>query len=289
MAHGHSVVDSDKYFTIDPVTREVANKSGKLVLIQHDHNSERITLALPKEIDGHDMTLCNSVKIHYINVEFAERELEEGGTVYEPTGKEYKGVYETDDIGVDPANADNVICSWLVSRNATQYVGKLNFVARFSCIADDGTEEYGWSSDIYEGIVITEGIYNSDVIVEEYADVLEKWRQELVLANVVEQYTPEEARAELGAAAKFTANATITTAWTVDTAPYSQTVNVAGIMATDDLHIYPVYSNDVETGIAQREAWSMVYRAEPKDGAIYFECYEEAPAVEIPVRIEVIR
>lgn len=245
MAHDHTVNDSDKHFSIDPVTRKIVNECGKVVLMQHDHNSERFTFSVPKEVEGHDMTLCNRIYIHYLNVELAElgeeddekakvEQVEIDGVVYAPTGTVYADIDESTDVKVDTSDKTKVVCSWLISRNATQLVGELNFVVRFACIDDDGTEVYGWSTDIYEGIFISPGIYNTNVIVEEYSDILEKWRQDLVLANVVKQYTPQQARAELGAAGMTKTTVTLSMGgWSNK----KQTVSVAA--ATADNVVIP--------------------------------------------------
>ena len=50
MAHTHDVIDYDKHFVIDPVTRQIDNKSGKIVLMQNDHNSERFTFEIPRYV-----------------------------------------------------------------------------------------------------------------------------------------------------------------------------------------------------------------------------------------------
>lgn len=163
MAIRHGVKDSDKHFIIDPVTRTVKNESGKLVLIQYDHNSERFTFECPRFVDDHDMSLCNRVEIHYIN-----------------TGANSKstGIYEVDDLQIS-SETNTVTCSWLVSQNATQHVGKLNFIIRFACIAEDSTIEYAWNTSIYSDIVISKGIYNGEEFIEDYVDVLETWKQDL--------------------------------------------------------------------------------------------------------------
>lgn len=170
MAHEHSVFDNDKHFKIDPVTRQIENTSGKVVLIQHDHDSERFTFEIPKTVEDHDMSKCNVVQIHYLNIEAA-------------TGMNNADIYEVDDLQVsnkfDPLGDDVVVCSWLISRNATQFVGSLNFVVRFKCVEDDGTVSYEWATAIHKGIAVSDSIYNSDVISSEYADVLEKWRASL--------------------------------------------------------------------------------------------------------------
>lgn len=168
MAHQHPVYDTDKHFSIDPVTRKITNECGKLNIQQYDHDSERFTFEIPKEVDGHDMSKCNVVQIHYLNIEAANK------------SNKYAGIYEVDDLqtGTDDA-ADIVFGSWLISGNATQYVGSLNFVVRFACVADDGTVEYAWNTAIHSTITIGEGICNSDAVATEYADILEQWRQEL--------------------------------------------------------------------------------------------------------------
>ena len=167
MAHLHSVYDTDKHFTIDPITRDITNKSSKVTLMQYDHNSERFTFEIPRMIEGHDMTLCNCVRIHFINI---------GNT---KTNKS-EGVYEVDDIQISPDSEDVIIFSWLIKRSATEYNGSLNFAVRFYCIAEDSTVDYSWGTNIFSGIKISNGLDNSDVIVDDYIDVLEKWKNEVL-------------------------------------------------------------------------------------------------------------
>ena len=66
---GHAIIDSDARFTINPITRAILNEtSRKTILIQGDHNSERYTFEMPMYVEGHDMTLCNRVEVHYLNI-----------------------------------------------------------------------------------------------------------------------------------------------------------------------------------------------------------------------------
>ena len=160
MAHEHDVQDSDKRFVIDPATRTIKNESGKIVLIQGDHNSERFTFETPRYVDGHDMTKCNTVKIHYLNAT-------------EP------GVYEAGDLRVDPDNSELVIFTWLISGNATMQNGPLNFAVKFACV-NNGVTEYAWGTGVYSGLTVGMSIDNSDIIVQEYADILEQWKSEIL-------------------------------------------------------------------------------------------------------------
>lgn len=85
-----------------------------------------------------------------------------------------------------------------------------------------------------------------------------------------------------------TFTATLGTAWT-GSGPYTQTVAVSGILASDMPHITPVYSTDNATAIAQKEAWNCVSKAEAAAGGIKFTCFEYKPGAEIPIQIEVMR
>lgn len=165
MAHLHSVYDTDSHFSINIVTRALKNEaSTKVTVMQYDHNSERFTFEIPRYIEEHDMSLCNRVEVHYQN----------GAN---------SGVYEVDDLDVSPNGDDVVICSWLISQNATQNAAALDFRLTFKCVADDGTLEYVWSTAMHKGISVSSGIHNSEIIVEQYADVLEQWKNELEAAG----------------------------------------------------------------------------------------------------------
>lgn len=171
MAHKHSVYDSDAHFIIDPITR-VAKKdpNHKAMVIQFDHNSERFTFEVPRYIEGHDMSTCNKVEVHYLN--------------YEPkTKQEIKGVYTSDDLQISPDDDGIVICSWLISAGATQLVGTLSFVVRFCCV-DGTTSTYAWNTALAT-VNVSKGIDGSAAAIADYSDVLEKWKAELFNAGYI--------------------------------------------------------------------------------------------------------
>ena len=85
MSHYHPIYDSDKHFLIDTITRDIINESSKITIMQYDHNSERFTFEIPRLVEGHDMSLCNSVRIHFINIGSAKAD------------SNY-GIYEVDDL-----------------------------------------------------------------------------------------------------------------------------------------------------------------------------------------------
>lgn len=166
MAHKHSVYDSDNHFSIDPMTRNITNTGSKVIIAQYDHNSERFTFEIPRYVEEHDMSLCNRVEIHYINVDASTRE-------------QATGVYEIEDLQIAPEDEEVVILSWLISQNATSHAGTLNFLIRFACLTDD-VIDYQWFTTIHSGISITSGMINSEDIVEQYTDILEQWERRVV-------------------------------------------------------------------------------------------------------------
>lgn len=171
MAHKHSVYDSDSHFMINPTTR-VIKGTAKNTLIQLDHNSERFTFELPRLVEGHDMSVCDKVEVHFLASDSA-------------TGESFKGLYEVNDLQVSPDSDDVVIFSWLISQNATQYVGTLSFLIRFVCLTDD-VVDYAWHTAIYSGISISSSYNHSATVAQEYVDLLEQWRQKAPEIDLVE-------------------------------------------------------------------------------------------------------
>lgn len=165
MPHVNKIYDSDPHFTINPITRQIKNDSNqKTTLIQNDHNSERFSFSMPKFIEGHDMTECNRVEIHYKNNGFED-------------------VCEVKDLQTSPDDEETVVFSWLLSNNATKNEGKLEFSVRFACINDDGSVDYAWHTAIHNGISISKGMNNSEAVVDDNSDVLAQWKDELFGAS----------------------------------------------------------------------------------------------------------
>lgn len=169
--HEHTVTDHDSYFVIDPDSRVIENASQtENTVMQYDHNSEKFTFELPRYIEGHDMTLCNRVRVHFNNIE-----LDEFGI---PVA-ENADVAELYDLAVCPDDSDNVRCSWSIARQATQLAGTLNFLVQFECIDDTGASVYEWHTDIYTDAVVKKGLNNAEQAVIEYSNVLEQWYQRI--------------------------------------------------------------------------------------------------------------
>ena len=171
MAHIHPVIDDDKHFIINPDTRKIEFAGDTMpTLIQFDHNSERFTFEIPKEIDGHDMTLCNKVQVHFININ--KDNLEE----FNPS------IYESTDLGPNGAG-DKLLFTWLIDQSATLLAGPLNFALRFMCTSeeenDDGEIEvvldYSWNTHPHEGVFVSNGFDNNEVLSNKYYEVVDQW------------------------------------------------------------------------------------------------------------------
>lgn len=304
MIHEHIVQDSDKHFSIDPVTREIVNESGKLVLVQGDHKSEQFTFSIPRYVDGHDMSQCNMVQVHYTNTDSETKAVNED-------------VHETSDLRISPDGEDTVIFSWLITANATQYVGSLVFSISYNCVSENGEIEYSWNTVDYTEISIKPRHNNSESVVTTYPDVLAKWRADtfqmvqdqideivdgtayvhktgdtmtgpLSVVNPTEnahaankEYVDEKRKLFV---VTLTANN-----WEGNTAPYTQRIGIEGILSTDRPHYGVVYDADSETRMEQKEAFALVDDLDTADGSVTFTCFEDKPGVDLTVQMEVNR
>ena len=164
MAHSHPIVDDDRRFTIDPISRAISYDGDAIILIQGDHNSELFSFEIPRFVEGHDMSLCDQIKIHFNNTDRRKK-------------NESKDVYPVKNAVVSD---DMVVFDWLISGSATKYYGSLSFLIQFCCLEDDGTYSYIWHTDIFTGITIASSYNNSETVAEDFSDILEEWRSQVI-------------------------------------------------------------------------------------------------------------
>ena len=181
LAHTHTLSDPDSIFTIDPTTREITTTESKIVLMQYDHNSEIFTFQIPRFVEGHDMSLCNKIEIHYTNIN--RRTKEQSKDVYPVTDQKVEG--------------DNLVFTWLLSGNATKYAGTINFIIRFGCLEEDNTFSYMWHTDIFKNVTVSDGISNTESVAEDYSDILEIWKTEIIELCKDQVYTKSEVDTKL--------------------------------------------------------------------------------------------
>ena len=169
MAHLHEVIDKDLHFIINPDTMDISCVGTVKALKRGDHKAERYTFEMPRYIEGHDMSLCNKVEVHYNNVKY-DKETRETTT--------NKSFDDVQGFGISKASEDAVIWTWLVQSDATQLDGTLNFCIRFACMNGDEIE-YQKFSEIFESIPVGATIWNTEEVAKAHADVLEAWRHEI--------------------------------------------------------------------------------------------------------------
>lgn len=162
-----TITDADNYFVIDPITRTITNQTNKNSLTQYDHNSEVFTFKIPLMVEGHDMSSSDVIQIHYIN---------KGQNNSKP------GIYEvSDSMVITEDGVAYIVFSWLVSQNATSLTGDITFQIKFICY--DKTNplwiDYSWGTKVFSAINVLPGINNTEIIVEEYADILQQWKTDV--------------------------------------------------------------------------------------------------------------
>lgn len=73
------------------------------------------------------------------------------------------------------------------------------------------------------------------------------------------------------------------------TAPYTQTVSVQGILATDTPIVDIVLDSDTSTAISQISSWAFVSKIETSTNSITATCLESKPEVDLPIQLKVVR
>ena len=79
------------------------------------------------------------------------------------------------------------------------------------------------------------------------------------------------------------------TSWQGSSAPYTQSVDVEGILETDRPHYAPVYSDAISTKRLEKKAWDCVSDTDTRDGSVLFTCFDKKPTFGVNVMIEVNR
>ena len=169
------IVDAkdDARFIIDTTTREISISNApkkKLTIMQYDNKSERYSFDIDKIIDGHDLTKCNNIQIHFSNI----------GS----NRQQYSSTYTVDDVQVNASDKNKITFTWLVGGECTQYSGILSFLVSFECLDEKANILYRWSTSIFKDIQISVGMDNDDTVFEIYSDALLKWQNEMEIEHI---------------------------------------------------------------------------------------------------------
>lgn len=162
--------DDGQYFIINPDNRKIT-VPFKYSSVVGDSNSQIITFAIKRFIDGYDMLNCNDVTIHYAIIS------EEDDSIL------YKDIYQCDDLRISEKDENVVLVSWIIKRNATKYDGILSFTIKYATTYVDEEsrvrESFSLQSRINEKLRVFNRINNSDDIADEYGDLLQQWKEDL--------------------------------------------------------------------------------------------------------------
>lgn len=85
------------------------------------------------------------------------------------------------------------------------------------------------------------------------------------------------------------AQVTLTAAGWSGNGPFTQTVAVSGVLASDRVHWGVVYSSNAQTALAEKEAFALVDDLDSAAGSVTFTCFEEKPGVNLTIALEVNR
>lgn len=168
MACLHDMKDKDSHYIINPEENMAISNANsvKNSLNLGDHDSEIFTFEVPKEIDGHDMSFCNVVRVHYINTSTDKMEVS-------------KDAYKVKDMHVAEDDAEKLLFTWKISGNATKYAGNLAFRIEFTCEDENNVVTYRKWTNVFKDVYINDGFDNAEAILEEFSDILEAWKQEI--------------------------------------------------------------------------------------------------------------
>ena len=173
MAHDHNIVDDDNRFIIDGRTRQITNLTGNQPsVMQFDHNSEILSFQMPRFMDGHDMSLCDDVKVLYKNT----------GKGTSASNRPVVADVETiDDITVDK-DANVIIFGWTIPEFATMYSGTITFQFKFVCYGDteDDPPKFKLYTEQYSFIEVRPSLDFSKEFETQFPNLIDEISERLV-------------------------------------------------------------------------------------------------------------
>lgn len=158
----HIVIGKDRFITVPEELKKIA--------VQGDNNIETVTFDCPRYWDEHDLSLMD-IYVHYRRAD----------------GKADK--HQCDNIVVDETDDTIMHFDWEVARQAVSVMGNLTILV---CIKDVDQDIY-WYSELNNDLCISEGLEPDGEITEEYSDILEQWKEEVLAAKDVSSEEIESA------------------------------------------------------------------------------------------------
>lgn len=142
--------NSDAVIVIGDDRRITVPDSLKRIAVQYDHNIETVTFDCPRFWDGHDMSQMK-IYINYMRP------------------NETTGQYLAQNI---QASGKRMTFDWTISRNISQYKGKLSILVCIKKTDAAGDEENHWNSELNQDLYVSEGLECSQTVVSKYPDII---------------------------------------------------------------------------------------------------------------------
>ena len=145
--------------------------------------------------------------------------------------------------------------------------------------------------DNAENITINIDPTQTYVSQQEFNNAIEEINQNL--KDTIKQETLDDFVAEINekistvADKKKVYNIIIDTTWTGDEAPYTKTIDVQGVLATDIVNLYPVWSENLDTRQTEKEEYSKISMVTSSENAIELTCDDDKPNITLNARVEV--
>ena len=163
MPHNHEVRDVDAVFAIDPVTKEISHIAGETHIVQGDHNSEIITIKIPKTIEGHDMTQCDVIQVHSTNT---------GEGTSASNTPVNKGLTIIKDLEDDKDDPNCILGRWSVTKESTVHAGTLGFKVKFICYDSDNQIGYELNTQYFNDIPVYESPDSTENVISKQPDII---------------------------------------------------------------------------------------------------------------------
>jgi len=82
--------------------------------------------------------------------------------------------------------------------------------------------------------------------------------------------------------------ATVGSTWEGVSAPFTQSIAIDGIKATDNPIVFPKYSPDSITALLEYDTWQKISNITTSDNIITVYCFEEAPTTQLNIQLKVV-
>lgn len=74
--------------------------------------------------------------------------------------------------------------------------------------------------------------------------------------------------------------------WVGASAPYTQSVNITGMLSTYIPQVSLIMSDTISTAKTQQEEYNKISRVDSSNGSVLFTCFDEKPTEDLTIRIE---